>query len=182
MSKERMSDLEFVGWSVVVAGILFFLDIWLSDLFFSKKHEEPIPIVQHTDGQKEILCLAWKDCEHLAQAVVYESRGEGRIGMKAVAYVIVNRKEHKYWPNTIQDVIHQPHQFSFLKDWNRQKSPTKDDWTLGRAVSYNVLKGIVDDPTNGATHYTEKGISRKWMSGLEYVTTIQNHKFFKGDN
>lgn len=180
-SSKRMSDIEFIGWSIALAGILFFLDAWLSELLTAKKADEPVPIVERTDQEKETLCRAWKDCEHLAKAVVYESRGEGRLGMKAVAYVIVNRKEHKHWPDTIEDVIHQPNQFAFLKDWNKQVTPTQKDWTLGRVVSYNVLKGIADDPTNGATHYTEKSVYRKWMNNLEYVTTIQNHKFFKGD-
>jgi len=181
-ASKRMSSIEFIGWAIFIAGMLFYLDIWLSGIYKERVAASEFPIVVHTDADKAVLCKAWKTCEEMSKALVYEARGEGRTGMKAVAFVIQNRTEHNKWPNTVVEVIHQPKQFSFLADWRKQRTPSEKDWTTARAVAYNVLHKRVEDTTGGATHYTEKSIQRSWMKNLEYVTTINNHKFFRGDN
>lgn len=177
--QQGMSGLEAVCWSVLVGGLLFFLDVWLTSLYKENAPVKQIPVVEHTDEEKAILCKAWKTCEEMSKALVYESRGEGREGMKAVAFVIQNRVEHKRWPNTVKDVIHQPKQFSFLSDWHKQRTPTQKDWTTARAVAYSVLHKKVEDITGGATHYTEKTIQRSWMKNLELVGVIGRHKFMR---
>lgn len=182
-SSKRMSSIEFIGWAIFIAGMLFYLDIWLSGIYkerVNNRAASEFPVVVHTDADKAVLCKAWKTCEEMSKALVYEARGEGRRGMKAVAFVIQNRAEHNKWPNTVVEVIHQPKQFSFLADWKKQRTPSEKDWTTARAVAYNVLHNKVEDITGGATHYTEKSIQRSWMKNLEMVGVIGNHKFFRG--
>lgn len=180
---KQLSDIEFIGWAIFIAGMMFYLDIWLTSLHKQEPVRQgpvqQIPIIKHTDREKAVLCKAWDDCNEMSRALVYESRGEGREGMKAVAFVIQNRVEHKNWPNSVVEVIYQPKQFSFLQDYRKQKTPTEKDWTTARAVAYNVLLDKVEDITDGATHYTEKSIQRSWMSKLEMVGVIGNHKFMK---
>ena len=118
----------------------------------------------------------------LAGAVVWESRSEPLEGRRLVAQVIMNRVHHKNWTNTVEEVIHQRKQFSYLQDKHKQRTPTQKDWTEARATAYNVLHGLVPDESQGATHYTEKSVNRSWMENLEYVTTVNNHKFYRGDN
>lgn len=182
---KRMSNIEIIGWAIVIAGVLFYLDIWLSGIYNERANNRvssELPVIVHTDADKAILCKAWKECEEMSRALVYEARGEGREGMKAVAFVIQNRAEHDKWPNTVAEVIHQPKQFSFLSDWDKQRTPSQKDWTTARAVAYNVLHKRVEDITGGATHYTEKSVQRSWMKNLELVGVIGRHKFFKGNN
>ena len=117
----------------------------------------------------------------LSEAVVWESRSEPVEGRRLVAQVILNRVHHKSWPNTVEEVIHQPKQFSYLMDMHLQRTPTQKDWTEARATAYNVLHGLIPDESQGATHYTEKSVNRSWMKNLKYIATIGQHKFFKGD-
>lgn len=62
---KRMSGVEFIGWVVFIAGMLFYLDIWLSGIYKEMVHSRvasEFPIVVHTDADKAILCKAWKTC------------------------------------------------------------------------------------------------------------------------
>lgn len=51
------------------------------------------------------------DC--LAKVVYYEARGEGEMGMLAVAWVVLNRVMHPNYPKTICEVVYQKKQFSW---------------------------------------------------------------------
>lgn len=179
----RMTSLEFICWSVFLGGALFFLDIWLSDMYEDHHKIKQLPPApngfQHSREEKAILCTGWPTCVKLSEAVVWESRSEPLEGRRLVAQVIMNRVNHKNWPNTVEEVIHQRKQFSYLQDKHLQRTPTRRDWTEARATAYNVLHGLIPDESQGATHYTEKSVQRSWMKNLEYVTTINNHKFYR---
>lgn len=60
----------------------------------------------------------------LALTIFYEARGEPFEGKAAVAQVVMNRVKDKRWPDTIEDVILQPKQFSC---WNSRK-PVEPRW------------------------------------------------------
>jgi len=55
---------------------------------------------------KEINCLAVN--------MYHEARGEGRIGMVAVGWVTINRRNSIHFPNTICKVVYQRSQFSWV--------------------------------------------------------------------
>lgn len=56
-----------------------------------------------------------------------EARGEGIEGMRLVADVILNRVDSEFFPNSIKDVISEPHQFStYRKDDMTEKDLTID--------------------------------------------------------
>lgn len=119
-------------------------------------------------------------CYRLAQALVYEARGEGEIGMRAVAFVILGRAKDKGWPSTINGVIEQKKQFSYLQDMHNQVKPTKEDFDLAYKVAYDAYFGISKTPVPGARWYHSTGIKPpKWTKKLEVVETIGNHVFYK---
>lgn len=124
-------------------------------------------------------CRADRQCQSLAEAVVYESRGERDMGKYAVAWVIRNRAESPRWPNTIRQVIHQRFQFSYIGDKHEQETPTKKDWTTAYIVGYDVLNDLIESPVNDATHYHEIGIIPTWARRLEIVARIDNHIFYR---
>jgi spore germination cell wall hydrolase CwlJ-like protein len=47
-----------------------------------------------------------KQLDCLAEAIYFESRGETFLGMLAVGTVIMNRVEHKEFPNTVCSVVY----------------------------------------------------------------------------
>jgi len=184
--KNNLSTIEFICLSIILGGLLFFLDVWLSNVYEQSHRIKQLPPdpngFQHTREEKAILCTGWPTCMKLAEAVTYEARSEPLEGRRLVAQVIMNRVHHKSWPNTVEDVIHQRKQFSYLQDKHKQRTPTQKDWTEARATAYNVLHGLVPDESQGATHYTEKNVQRSWMKNLELIGVVGQHKFFRGAN
>ena len=67
----------------------------------------------------------------LARTIFGEARGEGRAGMEAVAWVVMNRVNSSRYPNTVAGVVFQEWQFSAFNtnDPNRIKllSVTSED-------------------------------------------------------
>jgi spore germination cell wall hydrolase CwlJ-like protein len=95
--------------------------------------------------------------ECLRKTVWAEARGEGKLGQRAVAHVILNRvKQHK---KSICTIVHQKGQF-------KQGTPSKN---------FKVpFLGI--DPTNGATYFRTKDAPR-WH-GYKKKIRIGNHTFY----
>ncbi|MFW6036120.1 MAG: cell wall hydrolase, partial [Halothermotrichaceae bacterium] len=70
----------------------------------------------------------------LARAVYSEARGEPFKGQVAVASVVLNRVHHSYFPDTIEEVIFQPHQFSAVDDGQFWLEPSQQSYTAARAA------------------------------------------------
>ncbi len=125
------------------------------------------------------LCLKDAKCNLLAEAIVYEARGEPTKGQIAVAQVILNRKQDPRWPDKVVDVIKQPHQFSYLKDKHKQRPPSQDDWNKARKIAHAVIIGTERNPVGDATHYHATRVQPKWAKKLQPVAKIGNHIFYK---
>lgn len=126
-----------------------------------------------------VACYNEPKCNLLAEAILFEARGEPDIGKAAVAHVILNRKQDPRWPNKVVDVIHQPHQFSYIKDKHRQKPPTKHDWKKAMEIAYGVISGTISNPVGNATHYHATHVKPKWARKLDRVAFIGKHVFYK---
>ena len=140
---------------------------------------EPLSVEDYVEVKKQ-WCIRDKDCRMVAEAVVYEARGEPLEGQYAVAQVIVNRVEHEKYPDTISGVIKQPSQFSYIKDMHKQSKPKKSDWNQAYVVGYDVLNKEVDSVVQDSTHYHAKHVKPFWSSKLEYVVSVGNHHFYEG--
>jgi spore germination cell wall hydrolase CwlJ-like protein len=119
----------------------------------------------------------------MASALVYEARSESYEGAVAVAYVILTRKESKKWGNTISEVISAKKrgvcQFSYRCKKQTNK-PRKQDWDRAYVISYDVLNKLVDNPVGKADHYHTVKVNPRWNTKMQYVATIDNHKFYRG--
>lgn len=141
------------------------------------------PVVQNetnvSKNETHVLCLKDARCAKLSEAIVYEARGEPDIGKVAVAHVILNRKQDPRWGNSIRDVIHQPRQFSYLKDKHKQTPPTNNDWITARKIAHGVIFGYINSPVGDATHYHAARVKPKWAKKLEPVAKIGQHIFYR---
>ena len=153
-------------------------------------HKPPIalPVPLQTLGYAKVLpplqnpvtaCSSEPKCNLLAEAIVYEARGEPTKGQIAVAQVILNRKKDPRWGNSITAVVHQPNQFSYLKDKHKQAPPTKHDWDKARKVAHRAIIGATSNPVGGATHYHATYVRPTWAKKLQPVAKIGNHIFYK---
>ena len=131
------------------------------------------------------------EIDTLARTIYGEARGEGTIGMQAVACVVLNRVEHSearagyWWGNTVIEVCQKPYQFSCWNknDPNYQKLLEVDARDLHFATALRIarraLAGLLDDPTGNATHYHAQGITPHWADGEHPVAVIGRHLFFR---
>ena len=129
---------------------------------------------------RESWCRNRLHCRLLAEAIVYESRGEPLEGQYAVAWVIKNRAEgSNRFPDGIVDVIRQPYQFSYLQDKHLQHTPSAASWKIARRVAYNTLNNLVASPIGDATHYHANYVKPHWSTALPRVASVGNHIYYK---
>lgn len=124
-------------------------------------------------------CKRSGECSKLAEALVYEARGESLAGSIAVGYVIVERtKDPSRWPKTVRGVVSQKNQFSYTT--RRQKiRPNDEDWQRAYITSYQILHGEVSNPIGSSDHYHTIKVKPKWAKKMQYVATLGSHRFYK---
>ncbi len=120
----------------------------------------------------------------LAIAIWREARGEPNEGKIAVGEVIRNRVDDSRWPDTWEDVILQPWQFSAFNkgDPNATKfpDPTTRAWLDCYAAACSVYEiGPEKGYANGANHYCAVSVHPSWARTDKLVAQIGRHKFYK---
>ena len=151
-------------------------------------------------SQPELYCLAMN--------IYHESKSEPLAGQYAVADVTINRTLDTRYPNTVCEVVMQARmkeswktkqypdlpdserkyvpirnkcQFSWYCDGLSDKPREPDAWldALARTVIAVDLYNKGFDITHGSTHYHFKNIKPYWSTSLDYITTIDDHHFYK---
>ena len=108
----------------------------------------------------------------LACCIYGEARGESYSGKVAVAAVILNRVEHKSFPNSISGVIYQPGAFTCVDD-GQINLGTNDECTR---AAQDALNGW--DPSGGAIYYyNPKTATNKWIRSRPVIVAIGKHVF-----
>lgn len=121
---------------------------------------------------------------YMAATLFMEARGEGDVGMRAVAHVIVNRANHGgYGGWSVYDVVTSPWQFSPWNGGFRQpvirNQWQQDRWDEAVQISREVLSGQSVDPTNGALYFHATYVRPRWSRGATGRTRIGNHIFYQ---
>ena len=104
------------------------------------------------------------------------------MGVVSVMNTILNRVEHKNWPNTVHGVVYKPKHFSYTHDGS-MKQGMKDKKQVERLsiIAYDVLNGLIESPVGDVTHYHSINVKPYWVHDVEYVAHIGNHIFYKGE-
>jgi spore germination cell wall hydrolase CwlJ-like protein len=175
---------DYTGLFIGVAFGLCIMFILLSG--FNKSEDSKVTYVEKKEHffetieeMKRTLCARDFQCLKMSEASVYEARGGGREAMEMVANVIKNRHKTSLWGDTIYDVVHDPKQFSYLKNLAKQSRPSEHDWEMALEISYDVLNGNVDDTTNGGLYYHSTKVKPSWANKLKYLFTRDDHRFYK---
>lgn len=114
-------------------------------------------------SQKEVLCLA--------DNIYHEARGEPYAGKLAVAYVTLNRTQHKAFPNTICEVVFEKAQFSWTSTNKRAIKAPKYYHTLAR-LAIQKHKRVKFK----ALYFHSIKINPNWKR--KPITRIGNHIFY----
>lgn len=140
--------------------------------------KEYIHSCEYYDRQTELTSLA---CN-----VYFESRGESRAGMIAVALVTLNRVGSERFPDNIADVVYQKYQFSWHTDGLSDKVKNLKSWNNAIHIASYVL-GIDDkeypyvDITDGSLFYHSVKVFPDWAKSSNVIVRIDNHLFYKKD-
>lgn len=106
----------------------------------------------------------------------------------AVGWSIRNRVEDSRWPDTYQEVITKPFQYSAFNstDPNREyvenplftgKEIDRKAWQKAYAIAGKVIRNEIDDPTSGANHYHDSSIKPpSYLTKETLVLTIPNNR------
>lgn len=143
----------------------------------------------------------------LAENIYFEARNDTTAGQAAVADVVINRVNDHRYPGTICEVVHEgpireswktrkdpdlkddervyfpvKHrcQFSWYCDGKQEKIHDQDAWAKAQYIAYQMIyserfRGI----TEGATHYHAHYVSPKWAKKIQFVGSIESHKFYR---
>ena len=105
----------------------------------------------------------------------HEARGEGVLGLSAVASVVMNRAMAT--GKDVCDVVYKHKQFS----WTHNPKPIASNDNLHNifVVAGKALSGQLTDVTQGATHYHATHVKPKWAKAMRKVVIINNHIFYK---
>lgn len=135
---------------------------------------------------RDLAKLAVRDL--LARILWGEARGEGELGMQAVACVVMNRARNpRWWGRDVATVCLAPQQFSCASatDPNLSKllAVTAADPAFrdDLAIADEALAGALRDITNRADHYLVSSIQDRtaWAKGRRPVAVIGRHSFFR---
>jgi spore germination cell wall hydrolase CwlJ-like protein len=121
----------------------------------------------------------------LALAVYWEAGGEGREGMSAVAWVVLNRRAHRDFPPTVCEVVYQGGtapgcQFRFWCDGKSDEPRDADVWALALDVAAEALEGGSLDPTGGALFFHAAALgAAPWRVPRERTVQIGRHIYYR---
>lgn len=123
------------------------------------------------------------ELECLAKALYFEARGEPVAGQKAVAEVILNRRDSAQFPPTVCGVVQQSNkhgcQFSYQCNGTSKKMREKQAYQRARQIAQAALAGEPRNLTHGATYFHTPAVSPSWSKRFVRTTQIGRHIFYR---
>ena len=131
----------------------------------------------------------------LAQNIYFEAGNQPLAGKIAVAHVVLNRLEHKSYPNNVCGVVYQAKlreswagnmipirnqcQFSWYCDGKSDEPLDTKTWLEVLRIARDIQDGAWADITEGATHYHATRVNPYWADSLNETVVINEHIFYK---
>jgi N-acetylmuramoyl-L-alanine amidase len=131
----------------------------------------------------------------LAQNIYFEARNQSHAGKLGVAMVVLNRVADYRYPNDVCGVVKQAKydsagriirnrcQFSWYCDGLSDSHRDEDAWWNANDIADEaiLLYNAMIDITDGSTHYHARTVHPRWADELTYVTTLDDHHFYRWD-
>ena len=120
----------------------------------------------------------------LAEALYYEARGQGTLGQKAIAEVVVRRAHHAGFPHSICGVVHQGAgsscQFSFVCDGTMDRPKAAGEWNHAVRLAAQIITGALPltNITQGAISFHAASLEADWP-GMEQTVTVGHNVFYR---
>lgn len=121
----------------------------------------------------------------LALAMYWEARGEGRAGMTAVGWTVMNRVFSEAFPSSPCAVVYQggespPCQFSWYCDGKSDRPRDWHSWQHAMQIAAELLTPRPpNDPTGGALYYHSVDVDSRWHKRRMRLSRIGRHVFYR---
>ncbi|MEO1245901.1 MAG: cell wall hydrolase [Pseudomonadota bacterium] len=125
-----------------------------------------------------------RDVECMALNLYWEARGEGRQGMLAVGWVVLNRVDSQHFPNTVCGVVYQggerpPCQFSWWCDGRGDRPRDGASWRAAMSVAEELLSDPPPDITRSSLFYHATSIRYPWKRKRVQTAQVGRHIFYR---
>lgn len=148
------------------------------DVFWSEKYRSVTLSGTPTPLEDGATYYSEEDLYWLSRIISAEARGEPFIGQVAVGNVVLNRRAHRAYPNTVKEVVFDRQggvvQFSPVMDGSIYKTPYATSVTAAKVCleGYTVSDRIL-------FFYAPSMVSSTWIErNRPYAFTIAGHRFF----
>ncbi|MFS0672106.1 cell wall hydrolase [Ornithinibacillus sp. 179-J 7C1 HS] len=123
--------------------------------------------------------ISQADKQLMAKLVSAEAKGEPYAGKVAVATVILNRVDHKEFPNTIKEVIYERSAGGYYAFTPVQNGQINGSYTQEDMKAVNEAIAFRGQGRGSIYFYNPKTSSSSWITTREETVTIGNHRFAK---
>ena len=137
------------------------------------------------DRPLETATIDTREKRCLTHALYYEGRNQGAAGQMAIADVIMNRVENRYYPNSVCGVVYQGSsrdtgcQFSFTCDGSLDRPVDVAAMKKSRVIASAVLAGLRVPLSNNALNYHADYMSPYWAPSLHRTARVGDHVFYR---
>jgi spore germination cell wall hydrolase CwlJ-like protein len=115
----------------------------------------------------------------LALNMYHEAKGEGRTGMLAVGWVVLNRMADQSFPNSVEEIVYQGCQFSWVCSGQPVQPADRGAWRLAQQLARQLLKEPPRDPTRGALWFNGAAAGHGDLGGKVAASArIGGHLFY----
>ena len=121
----------------------------------------------------------------LALTLYWEARSEGRQGMVAVGWVVLNRVQHDDFPDTVCGVVNQggetpPCAWSWWCDGRSDQPRNPEVWERAQTLARRLLHSPPRDPTQGALWFHHVSMKKPaWAQVYQRTVRIGKHVFYR---
>ena len=169
-------------WSIYIT--IFVISVLLTDQYREYRQLQEFEAVRkdliRQEQEQERKCLK--------NALYYEARSEGSVGILAVASVIENRKNHANYPSSYCGVIKQHKQFSYTLEGKpdverielRLKAADKQAYGYVSEVAQRMIEGSFKPIlAKDVLWYAKTSVKNYWTKTKKVVVRLGEHTFYK---
>lgn len=115
----------------------------------------------------------------MALNIYHEAKGEGRKGMLAVGWVVLNRMRDAGFPKGVEGVVQQGCQFGWVCDDRSDEPNEQRAWRAALKIAQDLLTDPPPDPTRGAMWFHQASMADPgWNGRIAPAVQIGNHLFY----
>ena len=168
--------------------VIFIVAIWFNDQYREYNQLKEFEAVRKELIRQEQEAVKDQERNCLKNALYYEARSEGTMGILAVASVIENRKNHVNYPSSYCGVIKQHKQFSYTLEGRPDVESMERRLNASDKMMYGYVSEVADNMLQGqfkpvlehsVLWYATTSVRNYWTKTKAVAARIGKHVFYE---